>query len=67
MNQEHIILTIRELALSDPSQKDKISKLQIADNDQVIVDIQDKDELFTSEMILVPELAQSPLLIYLFD
>ena len=66
MSQEHIILTIKEIALSDPSQKSLINKLQIVEKDQIIVELGLDHDIFGSEMVLDKELIDEHLVLYLF-
>lgn len=39
MNQSEIILKIKEIALSDPTLKESITKFQIIDNEEILVEI----------------------------
>lgn len=67
MSFDHIVLTIKELALSDPSQKDRITKLQILDNEEVLIELEGKDDIFTSQMLIDKEIANDLLMVYLFQ
>ena len=64
---EHIVLTIKEFALSDPLQKELISKLQLIDNDQIIAEVVKEDDIFGSPLVVEIEHNHNNIIVYLYE
>lgn len=64
---EHIVLTIKEFALSDPLQKELISKLQLIDNDQIIAEVLKEDDIFGSALLVEIEHNHNSIIVYLYE